>query len=100
MKKSTPILVSRPSTLAGLVAACLWLMLCLPAKAFVLDNFNSGKSGWTDTLNGGNATLASGQFILTTATGHGALTASIKTTPPAPFGSVFTPVAELNIQLP
>src|SRR6478752_6693014 len=78
---------------AGMLS--LGLLFCLPASAYVLDNFTSGKNGWTDSLNGGTANVASGQFTITTAVANGSLTASTKTASPVviSLGTSFTPVS-------
>jgi hypothetical protein len=55
-------------------------LLCLPASAYVVDNFDSNsKTGWTDTLNGGAVANASKVFSIGTAAAVNKFTYSIKT---------------------
>jgi hypothetical protein len=80
MKTSSLTLSPQTRTsLVGFVATSIWMLLCLPLPATVLDNFSGAKSGWTDTLNGGSVVQSGGFFTITTATGNGALTYSRKT---------------------
>src|ERR1041385_8215437 len=58
------------------LAACSTL-LCLPARAYIIDNFNDNiKTGWADSLNGGTVTEAGKIFTIATATNSGSLTSS------------------------
>lgn len=82
------------------LAVVTLVLLSLPASAFVLDNFNS-KTGWTDSLNGGSASVASGQFTIHTDNPNGSLTSSLKTASPttATLGVSFTPVNGNTLEL-
>src|SRR3982751_3797900 len=60
-------------------ATFLWLACLMGLQATVLDNFSVTKTGWTDTPNGGSILQSGGQFIITTATGNGAIAYSRKT---------------------
>lgn len=104
------LLVRRSRILPKRKRRCRLGSLCVAAALFasagigygyVLDNFAGGKAGWTDTLNGGSAMVASGVYTITTATGNGALTASIKTAAPTTpsLGTLFTPVAGHTLEL-
>src|SRR5256885_6880782 len=103
--KTTQVLTTLTShSIAKLVRSLTFISLwtlALPACAFILDNFDSGKNGWNDTLNGGTVGVASGQMTITSATGNNALTASIKTafpTTPA-LGTSFPLVAGHTLEL-
>ena len=59
--------------------SAFFALACLPAFAYVVDNFNAAKAGWTDTLNGGTVTTTANAFSIVTAAGVNKFTSSIKT---------------------
>ena len=69
----------------GLACKTAWLavlfgLAVVPLlQATVLDNFAGPKTGWTDTLNGGEILQSGGAFTITTANPGGSLTYSKKT---------------------